>query len=193
LEKLKKKIMRNVLSLFVLIALIVVCASSCSEDSVSSGNSVSQETIDNKVAYSLNMAFNETFSQIEITPVTDGEVNVTLYYPAGGHAVITGSITVDEQTGRVNWFLTYGWWSYKVYESDKTFLTFNGLMTFTGFTNQYTMSFSMNSSSISTKGKVDSKDINVSCSFALNANFNSSTGHGTITGNECGRSINYTF
>ena len=66
-------------------------------------------------------------------------------------------------------------------------------MTYAGYSNQYTCSFTMKSGNLSAKGIIESLDIDISCAYDLTAIFNKYTGKSNITGNVCGRTVNYNF
>lgn len=186
--------MKYIISIFIFTIFIIIFTAGCGSDN---SVSVDQATQDNEVSSALNQAFSETFSQIQITPLTDGNdenypIDITLNSPVSGNAKIDGMITIDGQTGRTNWMLRYGFWQYKVSKSAQTYVILNGLITYAGFFNQYTSNFTIKGT-ISVTGKVQSQNINETCAYDLTANINSQTGTGSITGSICGRSVNSVF
>ena len=191
--------MKYNISVFVLSVLIIIYAAGCNDDTVNNGPTVSQETIDNEVAFGLYSAFSEIFSKIQFTPLINSDIHsinidTTIYSPINGHAVIQGTLNFDTITQRIDIFLSMGFWNYAVSVSNnQTNLTYNGLTGFTGFVNQYTMNCTMKASMLYIKGKIGTQDIDISCAIDLALNFNKTTLKGTITGNECGRNVDFSF
>lgn len=181
--------MKKVVSISMLVAAILVASPGCkkNKDSVSSG------TLDTQASLLIYQAFGQVFSQVQYTPsasLKEG-INQTVNGPFGGHAVLTGTVTYDEVTGRVNWFLTFGWYSYRIVAGE-TDVTINGQMTYTGFTNSAgTMSAHFSSPLLTMRGTISGEQINHDWNYKFDLNV--SNGHGSISGEMDGRSFSVTF
>ena len=182
--------MKHRISILILPVLIIIIISGCSTDSVVT---VKQETRDNEIAAALNKTFNESFPQLQITTNTDCNIDDSIKSPVSGNVKITGWVTVEEQAGRTNWSLDFGFADYKTSNSSLTYIIFKGVLTYAGYSNEYTSSFTMKSGNLSSKGKVESLDFDYTCTCELTVTFNKYTGKTNITGNVCGRIINFNF
>ena len=145
-----------------------------------------QAASDQVAAAAINSAFNEVFSQIGYAP--KGNVDVTINSTAGGNAHVTGTITYSETTQRTDWFLSIGWWSYKVNGTSGSY-TLNGLMACNGYSNVQG-AFSSNYSSgggITLKGTYSGIALDYKCSFNFKVQY--LTDKLTTSGDFCGRSF----
>lgn len=175
--------------LIILFAFAVLAMSGCkkSEDTPT-------ELSDAQSAMITYQSFSVVFAQVQFTPMDQayGNVNQTITSPDGGKVVVTGTCTYDEVSSRVNWMLTFGYWSYRIVTGSSTDFTQNGTVTVSGFVNTAgTMQMRLTCPKASMKGKIN--EVPVNTDWYYNFLINASNGKGTLTGEFNGRSFSYSF
>jgi hypothetical protein len=176
--------MKKLATLVRFAAVLILLATGCKKKN--EADDQLQSVNDQMAVNAVNAAFNEVLPQINFT--SRGNVDMTINSQAGGNAHITGTMSYSETTQRTDWFLSIGWWSYKVNGASGSY-TLNGLMECNGYSNAQG-AFSSNYSSgggISIKGTYNGISLDYSCPFSFKVQYLAS--QLTISGDICGRSL----
>lgn len=182
--------MKKAINIFILMSVILLSTSGCLKKT----SDLNAGANDSQTAMVIYQAFGEIFSQIEYTPSpqSKGNINQTINSPSGGHVTVTGTATFDEVTGRTNWMLIIGWWSYRMISGGND-LTLSGQMSYSGFSNSAgTMSAHFSSTKLTLKGLMNGESVDHDWSYNYDININGS-GHGSISGEMDGRSFSFNF
>jgi hypothetical protein len=171
---------------FIILSMVALLIfSGCKKDNTDNTSTLS----DDQTAMAIYTAFGTVFSQLHLKS-TDENIDQTITSPNGGNVRVTGSASVNQTTGQVNWTITLNWNNYKFVQGSSDF-TMNGQMSYSGYIGGTSAESSFSASGFSMSGTVNGVSINSTISYSFDLTM--TNGHGTLSGNVDGRPFSYSF